>query len=150
MWLACSLRGSGVTEVEFFVEGKPAPQGSKSFRGMSKSGRAILSEASKSVGPWRKQVAEVAAELAFDPVPRGDPVSVWIEFILPRPKSTPKVTPAAVKRPDLDKLERAVLDAITGILIEDDSQVIRLSGRKRIAELGEMSGAVVRVITVSE
>ncbi|WP_331852408.1 hypothetical protein [Mycobacteroides abscessus] len=33
------------------------------------------------------------------------PVSVTLQFVLPRPKSAPKSrTPAATKRPDLDKL----------------------------------------------
>jgi Holliday junction resolvase RusA-like endonuclease len=34
------------------------------------------------------------------------------------------------KRPDLDKLVRAVLDSLTGVCYEDDSQVIRLRASK--------------------
>jgi len=34
------------------------------------------------------------------------------------------------KRPDLDKLVRAVLDALTDVCYEDDSQVIRLRASK--------------------
>ncbi len=68
-----------------------------------------------------------------------------LEFRMPRPKSTPKATPAAVKRPDLDKLARAVLDAITGTVLVDDSQVVDLSASKRLAEVGESPGALISV-----
>ncbi|WP_257898915.1 RusA family crossover junction endodeoxyribonuclease [Rhodococcus qingshengii] len=60
---------------------------------------------------------------------------------MPRPKSTPKrTTPPAVKRPDIDKISRAILDAITGVLIADDSQVVDLHATKRLAELDESHG----------
>ena len=66
-----------------------------------------------------------------------------LEFVMPRPKSTPKKsTPAAIKRPDLDKLVRAVMDAITGVVVVDDSQIVHLVATKRIAELDEQTGVM--------
>ncbi|MDO3336388.1 RusA family crossover junction endodeoxyribonuclease [Mycobacteroides abscessus] len=129
------------SEAVFFVPGKPAPQGSKRH-----VGRGILVESSKEVGPWRERVALVAhGAMAGRPIFDG-PVSVTLQFVLPRPKSAPKTrTPAATKRPDLDKLERAILDALTDVCFADDSQVVSLSGYKRIAELGETAGVEVRV-----
>ncbi|MCV7424379.1 RusA family crossover junction endodeoxyribonuclease [Mycobacterium yunnanensis] len=127
--------------VVFFVPGAPAPQGSKRH-----VGRGILVESSKAVGPWRERVA-LAAHNAMAGRPLIDgAVTVELNFVLPRPKSTPKTkTPAAVKRPDLDKLERAILDAITGVIITDDSQVVSLCGYKRLAEIGETAGVDIRV-----
>ena len=63
---------------------------------------------------------------------------------MPRPKSAPKrSTPAAIKRPDIDKLARAVLDALTGVWLEDDSHVVCLRATKRIALPGELPGVAI-------
>lgn len=75
-------------------------------------------------------------------------VRVHLRFVLPRPKATPKTlpTPPAVKRNgDIDKLARAVLDALTGPVLVDDSLVVELNCRKRIAELGEEPRVVITV-----
>ena len=133
--------------LEFFVPGKPAPQGSKRH-----VGRGILIESSTEVGPWRERVALAAHNAMLRsgrPVITGG-VTVVLDFTLPRPKSTPKrSTPAAVKRPDLDKLARAILDAITGTVIADDSQVVNIVAHKRLAELTETPGVAIRIETVA-
>jgi len=70
---------------------------------------------------------------------------------MPRPVSTPKraPTPPAVKRPDIDKIARSVLDGITGIAICDDSQVVNLRATKRIAEIDERPGVVIEITDLS-
>lgn len=123
--------------LDVFVSGKPAPQGSKRYLG---AGRPLV-ESSKAVEPWRADIRGTIAR-QFDQPPVAGAVAVDLEFVLHRPVGTPKrATPAAVKRPDLDKLDRAVLDAITsaGVLV-DDSQVIDLHSTKRLAEIGETTG----------
>jgi hypothetical protein len=45
-------------------------------------------------------------------------------------------TPEHVVKPDLDKLVRAVGDALTGILYRDDAQIVSLNASKRFAGLG--------------
>jgi crossover junction endodeoxyribonuclease RusA len=137
----------GSDTVEFFVPGKPAPQGSKRAFRNQHSGRIQLTESSKTVGPWRERVALTAHnEMGGRPL-MGGAVSVLLDFVLPRPTSTPKTraTPPAVKKPDLDKLARAVLDAITDVVIADDSQVTNLHATKRLAEIGETAGVHIRV-----
>jgi crossover junction endodeoxyribonuclease RusA len=95
-------------------------------------------ESSREVGPWRERVALVAHNAMVGQELLAGAVAVVLAFTLPRPKSTPKsYTPNAIKRPDLDKLARACLDAITGTVIWDDSQVTNLQATKRIAEIGE-------------
>lgn len=106
------------------VIGNPAPKGSKSFRGMSRSGHAILTESSKAVKPWMEAVKWAIIEHGR-PVVRG-PVSVRIIFTLPKPKSAPKRrTTYPDRQPDLDKLERSTWDSLVQCgVIEDDARII--------------------------
>lgn len=138
--------------IKFFVPGKSAPQGSKRHVG---GGRMI--ESSADLGPWRERVALVAAQcmsemasvhsrISVDVGMFDRAVSVRLDFVLPRPKSTPKrSTPQAIKRPDIDKLARACLDALTNVVITDDSLVVELVARKRLAQPDEMPGVGIKV-----
>jgi crossover junction endodeoxyribonuclease RusA len=118
--------------IALFVPGTPAPQGSKRHVG---NGRMI--ESSAAVGPWRERVALAAhnALRASAQRPMVGPVTVILTFWMPRPKSA-RAGAAATKRPDLDKLVRAVLDALTGIAFVDDSQVIRIDASKSLTGVG--------------
>lgn len=129
--------------LQVFVPGKPAPQGSKRFLGV-RGGKGINVESSKAVAPWRADIRECVRNRCEYATLHG-PLVVLLEFVLPRPLSAPKRrTPPAVKRPDIDKLSRAVLDALGSAGIwQDDAQVIELTARKRIAELGEASGCLI-------
>jgi crossover junction endodeoxyribonuclease RusA len=130
-----------MTVVEFHVPGKPAPQGSKRH-----VGRGILVESSKDVGAWRERVAMSAHNAMCGRTLLAGPITVALDFVLPRPKSAPKrSTPPATKRPDVDKLARSCLDAITGIIVGDDSQIVDLHAIKRLAELGETAGVRITV-----
>jgi crossover junction endodeoxyribonuclease RusA len=132
--------------ISFFVPGKAAPQGSKAFKGI-RGGHAILAESSKAVGPWRERVALAAHNAMGGQQLIGGAVTVRLSFVLPRPVATPKRrTPPATKKPDVDKLARAILDAITDTIIADDSQVVDLRASKRLAEIGEAPGVVIRVV----
>lgn len=117
--------------VEFTVYGIPQPQGSsKAFipKGWS---RAIITSANAKNKPWRQQVSGMALDamqgLAI--APRASGVSVTCHFYFDRPKSVKKIGPKTTK-PDSDKLARSVLDALTGIVFEDDSQVTDLQVTK--------------------
>jgi crossover junction endodeoxyribonuclease RusA len=122
-----------------FVRGEAKPQGSK--RGfVTKTGRVAMVEmAGKPLKTWREQIAWTArGEAAKQGWEQTDaPVSVKLEFYLKRPKK-PKFSDPAV-RPDVDKLTRAVLDALTASqnIWQDDSQVVRLIAEKHYARPGE-------------
>ena len=132
-----------MTAVEFWVPGAPAPQGSKKH-----VGRGILIESSKALGPWRERVALVAHQAMKHAAtqPFTGAVTLRMDFIMPRPTSAPKtkVLPAT-KRPDADKLARAIGDAVTNICFVDDSQVVDLRATKRVALFGEEPGVQVTV-----
>lgn len=131
--------------LDLFVPGQPAPQGSKRH-----VGNGIMIESSKAVAPWRTTVAWHASQAYSGPVLDG-PLTVAIEFVMRRPASAPKrSTPPATKRPDLDKLTRAVLDALSGVVWRDDSLIVDLHPSKRLAEIGEQAGARIRVTAIEE
>lgn len=124
-------------KVRFQVRGLPVPQGST--RTWIVNGKPVTTSAAKGLSGWRRLVADVAQGCAPPELWEG-PVSVLLAFDLPKPKSVPrtKITPASwpAKRPDLDKLCRAVLDAITHVIIADDSQVVSLYATKEYGTPG--------------
>ena len=126
--------------LEVFVPGQAAPQGSKRH-----VGHGVLVESSKLVKPWRTQVAWTVAQVWRD-APLQGPVRVELTFVMPRPAATPKRrTPPAVKKPDVDKLIRAILDALTKVVWRDDSVITELRAIKRLAELTEQPGCLIQV-----
>ena len=139
------------------VAGVPAPQGSKRHVG---GGRMV--ESSRAVGPWREAVrAETQHTLTTGvplyqwPMTQQNPVQVTVKFTLPRPQGhygtgrhATTIRPSAPRwphrKPDLDKLIRAVLDGITqGGAIADDAQVVRIAAQKTYGTPGA-------VITIEE
>ena len=127
---------------EVLVLGTPVPQGSKFLA----RGR-MIDVKSSALDRWRRMIAKAITDQGWqhDPILSG-PVSVHLTFYLPRPRyhygtgrnanRLKGSAPALVdKRPDVDKLSRAVLDAITQSgAWRDDSQVAHLSAAKRYAE----------------
>ena len=110
-----------------FVEGRPAPQGSKSYRG---NGR--FSEASKYLPAWRSAIV-LAAKQEFlrseSVVMFDEPVRVSITFYVDRPKKPKWDYPATT--PDLDKLVRGVFDSLTQAKVwVDDCLVVELFARE--------------------
>jgi Holliday junction resolvase RusA-like endonuclease len=73
---------------------------------------------------------------------------VRLTFRMPRPKYLKMKKALAVKRPDIDKLARAVLDGLTGTIIEDDSQIVSLIAAKRYCEPDELPGCHIVVTEV--
>ena len=114
--------------LRFRVLGIPVPQGST--RAFIVRGKPIITSASKGLGAWRNAIA---ASVEGRTVPNGGAFGVTLEFVLPRPKTLPKKVSHHIKRPDVDKLCRAALDALTHIVWNDDSQVVYLSVTKTYA-----------------
>lgn len=85
--------------------------------------------------PWREAVAwhlREAMTAAGQTVPWDCPVGLLVTFTLPRPASAPRRRWAPDRKPDLDKLLRAVLDALTASgAVVDDARVVKASASKR-------------------
>ena len=131
---------------EFFGPGIPQPQGSK--RGfVSANGKVSMVESAAGVKPWRSDVKVFAADaMRGKPLVTG-PAFLHCHFVMKRPVSTPKTkpTPRATKKPDLDKLLRAIGDALKGTVYAEDSLIVEMIGTKRIAEDGEQPGVHINV-----
>lgn len=120
--------------VEFFAAGRPRTKGStRSF--LSEEGDLVTKGANPNTAAWQGVVAHAAMMAGVE---REDDaaIAVGMAFRFARPKShygtgrnAGKLKKSAPKRPtsrscgDLDKLVRAVLDGLTGIAFNDDSQV---------------------------
>lgn len=128
----------------FAVKGLPVPKGStKAFviRGGPRKGQAVVTSASNTKD-WEKVIKFQVQD--FPVAPLEGPVGLYLTFYLPRPQSAPRRVQLPAKKPDLDKLARACLDALTGIIYRDDSQVVELYCRKRFArEFNGVTGIVV-------
>lgn len=121
--------------ISFTVPGIPAPQGSKT---RTKWG---MREDNPNTKPWRGAVAADATDAMAGGPPLLGPVELVALFYFPRPQAhyrtgahAGELKPAApdycTTKPDADKLLRAIGDAITGICVRDDAQIVRLSARK--------------------
>ena len=123
----------------FFVRGQPVTQGS--MRAFVVKGRPIITSANKNLKDWRTLVALQAQTEATMECPLDGPISMALEFYMPRPKSLKKSVsyPTKARSGDIDKLARAVLDALTSIFYKDDSQVVDLSVNKYWAMTGDDS-----------
>lgn len=132
--------------VRIVVRGIPASQGSKRH-----VGNGIMVESSRAVGPWREAVrAETQRAMNGQPPIKGA-LLVDVGFALPRPKSLAKRIRYPSKRPDLDKLVRAVLDGVTaGGAWADDAQVAQLFARKSYADPEGSPGCVIRIQRLEE
>lgn len=123
-------------EIRFFVPGIPRPGGSKRVfpirKGGVLTGRFIVTDAAGQANKdWRASVAH-EARVAFQADPWVEPLTLTLEFTLPRPKghfntrcvlkdSSPLFH---VSRPDVGKLARSTQDALTSIVWRDDAQIV--------------------------
>lgn len=127
--------------LSFTVIGTPIPQGSmQSFR---RGNKTVYVPANKNLKAWREQVRAEAYKTALAEgieLPLGKnktPLALYCTFVFERPKTVPKTRKMCTK-PDLDKLLRAICDALgnkgTGQIIEEDSRINLIAAKKRYAD----------------
>ena len=143
---------SAPSAITFDVIGMdPATQGSKRH-----VGNGIMRETNARLPAWRSTIANTA--LATNYSLTTAPVSISIVFRFLRPKGHYNKSGLSPKAPlhltskqkgDIDKLSRAVLDALTGTLLHDDSQVVQLSAHKRYTTPDERPGALITIIPLA-
>lgn len=133
-------------DIEFTIPGIPRPQGSKKH-----VGNGIMVESSKFVANWRSLVSLTARNAMHGLQVARKPlvVSIGVEFVFDRPQSHYSksglrsiAATGHTSRPDVDKLLRALLDGMTSIVFQDDSQV-RIDGAVKV--YGPIAETKVRV-----
>jgi Holliday junction resolvase RusA-like endonuclease len=127
--------------VTFTVYGLPQPKGSMKYIGHH-GGKPRLKSTSKGLPAWDEAVQVHAAKACGTKAPPyfDGPVRVDIVFTCPRPKKA-KDQRYPVTKPDLDKLTRAIYDALkqAGVFI-DDSYVCASSIAKHFPLMGYAIG----------
>jgi len=129
----------------FRVVGRPVPQGA--MRPVVAGGRLrAIHKEGKRLRAWRDSVtweAVRARGARSIPFPKPIAVSLYLRFLLPGPIRPKAAEP--VSRPDLQHLVRAVEDALTGILYDDDSQIVFLDAAKQYAVTSGQIGVTIVV-----
>jgi crossover junction endodeoxyribonuclease RusA len=138
-------------DLSFFAPGVPAPKGSldaKPIRGSRKVYMVAGNQTNQD--RWASAIAQAArwhvearVPDGVTPKPHAGEVEVIVQFVIPE---RPRVHAATDRGAgDLDKLQRCVWDALTGIVYIDDSQVTVSGASKRMAAPGEMGGATIHI-----
>jgi crossover junction endodeoxyribonuclease RusA len=139
-----TIPGGWQTKLHIFAPGKAQTKGSTRafpFKRADGSLGASVTNDNPKARDWQNMISMIAKrELAKRPNRTFGtltelfygPVQVVIEIRVPRPKShlkkngepKPSAPPFPLTKPDMDKVERVILDALTGIFYKDDAQVI--------------------------
>jgi len=136
--------------IDFEVTGLPIPQGSLRAMVNPKTHKAVVPQADQRLLTYRADLRTGGQRAMHE---RWLPLMAWavsmdVTFVLPRPalhylpvnrrRAEPELRADApvfpMGTPDIDKLCRSVLDALTGIVFADDAQVVRLHASKVYAD----------------
>ena len=123
--------------IRFVVPGVPVA------KGRARMTRAGFAYTPGKTRDWEAHVRLAASQASLRPY--SDAVGVEIVFALPVPKSFSAKRRAAAlagdihpaKRPDIDNLAKAVIDAMNAVVYDDDRQIVNLRLRKVYAEVPE-------------
>jgi Holliday junction resolvase RusA-like endonuclease len=133
--------------IELNVLGSPAPRGSDhAFYKPGMKRAVLIPDNSTRQRGWMAAVREAARAAIGETIAFVQkPLDVAIVFKMRRPaghwrssktlKASAPLYPTV--KPDIDKLARATLDALTGTIWDDDSRIVRLGLVKRYAAPGE-------------
>lgn len=139
--------------IEFEVFGHPVTQGSTRVVPLKDKGGGYqmlpdgrpklvpIHQKGKELRAWRQEIAYAARNAYRGPLLQGA-VALTLIFERPRPKGDfgtgknasvlkPSARPYPTQKPDSVKLTRAIEDALTGVLWQDDSQVVNHTIYKR-------------------
>ena len=138
--------------LSMWVTGKPRPKGSwdATPNGFKPNNVAVAA--------WQRHVAQVAREHYAGAAPQDWPMAVEVVFLFARPAEPMFDEPATTETGDIDKLLRAVLDALSahnsrcarrcrkhaGVYV-DDARVTRTVVEEQYAPPGGLAGAFIEV-----
>jgi crossover junction endodeoxyribonuclease RusA len=123
------------------VPGKPLPKGS-----LRHVGKGRLVEQTK-VKTWMQEIRNHTVETYGSEIPLFEaPVQAVLKFRFPRPASAKnRLYPHLRSAGDIDKLTRAVLDALQPAVLLDDSLVVELTASKSYALTDDDAGVSISI-----
>lgn len=134
-------------DIEVLIPGEPCAQGRPRF---ARRGKFVQTYDPKKSRNWKAEARDRMGVEAISastppgtlPFPAGVGLTVTVQAVFTRPagsysKRTPKGRERKITRPDTENVVKAVLDAGTGTLWHDDSQVWRLIAWKEIGAQDE-------------
>lgn len=121
------------------VLGQPQPKGSTKAVPARGQRFAYTINANKKTQPWELTIRMMAKQIWHEaPMICACDIRLW--FFFQKPKSINRSHHTV--KPDIDKLARCVLDALTGVVFKDDSLVVNLGVKK---QYGDIVGVVIEV-----
>ena len=145
----------GNKKLNFTVLGKPQPQQRPKFNSFTKAARDP-----KASVDYKRNVSAMATMAVQDSnwniCHRDMPIEITLISYRAIPTSVPKwkkdaavygLMPPLTKGGDLDNIAKGILDAMTGIVYEDDSQVFKLNCESRYSETPRVEVEVVAYFT---
>lgn len=140
-------------KVTVIVAGVPVTQGSMKAYVVAGRARVTHTNGSK-IDTWRRSIVDaIHRQLGEQLELMTGPMRLSASFRLPRPASLPKTKrtwPIGARSGDADKLLRLLGDAITGVLIDDDSRIVDASVTKDWANPGAQPGVVFTLEQIDE
>jgi Holliday junction resolvase RusA-like endonuclease len=150
---------------DLFVPGRPVPQGSKTAFISKSTGKPIVVDKDVRLPQWRMKITAAAIEAQAEwmhthpriEFPFRGGIGCRIIFVLERPrghygtgKNADMLKPSAphypANMPDIDKLLRAVFDALTDAQVwKDDGQVVWVQTQKHYPDTWGPGGPGVHI-----
>lgn len=139
--------------VSFTVRGTPMPKGSTTRMPGGGTIPAGTAASRQRMVQWREDIRH-EAQKAMDGVPPfTGALRLFVDFTLMPPRTTIRKTQWGwlphTRKPDVDKLLRAVCDALTGVVWLDDSQACVVAVNKHYGWDG-ITGAVITVDPITD
>lgn len=149
--------------IQFLVQGIPKPAGSKrAFIVKSKrDGKpfAVVTDANPASKDWKTTVSIEAKRAMQGLPPLQGPIYLKLIFCLQRPKAhfgsgkqfsvlRQSAPPHPIGKPDVLKLARGVEDALTGILYQDDAQIVEEHLFKKYTQFSDTQGVIIEAMTI--
>lgn len=143
----------GVAHFSFMVLGTPVGKDRPRFR---RRGDYVQTYTPKKTADWEQEIGEQVGvalarlrsqgKLTGIDLPLSGRLMMSMRFNIEKPKSAPKSERHRLKKPDLDNLDKAVLDALQAIdFIADDKTVTDMASCKRYATEGHREGVEIEV-----
>ena len=120
------------------IDIEPVPKGRPRFH---IQGRRVMTFTPSKTHIYEQTIALEYSQRRKKVFERNTPIDVSLVFGLPIPQTTPKKrrpdmesgATRHIKKPDVDNLVKAVLDALNGIAYEDDAQIVSIVASKKYA-----------------